>query len=183
MKNTVLTILLVVVAAWIAWKSTPPTVDSMVKVVFHQNKTPIREIRQERDISESRTLHLDKIDFDDGQFLEHDWLGKMPFDYNYFADFEAQMEVEKAGRYHFNVSSDDGFVLMIDGKELCAFEGDRPMALDQCEAELGVGKHRFELQYFQGGGNCGLKVMYREDSKRRYVYIGEDSEALRFTPY
>jgi len=90
------------------------------------------------------------------------------------------MTVSKKGLYHFLIASDDGFRLFIDGKPLCEFLGDRPLAKNECTVWLEKGDHVFFLSYFQGYGRLGVQAYYRPTSSNTYNFIGVSSPSLSF---
>ena len=58
--------------------------------------------------------------------------------------------VRDAGEYYFNLMSDDGSRLWIDGKLVVNNDGIHPPRESLGRVELGQGVHRLEVAYFQG---------------------------------
>lgn len=82
--------------------------------------------------------------------------------------------------YHFLIASDDGFRLFIDGKPMCEFLGDRPLAKNECPVLLDKGEHTFFSLLFSGYGRLGLQAYYRPTSSNNYNFIGVSSPSLTF---
>ena len=61
-----------------------------------------------------------------------------------------------AGTNSFNISSDDGFQLKIDGNVVASFDGNRGFGSTFVEADLGAGPKPFELIYWENGGCTGV---------------------------
>ena len=172
-----LIVLFLVVAIY---KSTPAMIDKTFELHIHKNKTAIKSVSQERDISQSKTVWVDKLMLKDGVRIMHPKLGAIGFSDTFFIDVESDFKVKKAGVYYFIPGSDDGFSLDVDGKRLCAFEKDRPYATQRCRVELNEGKHNFKLSYFQGGGHAGLTLAYQFKGDRKRRWVGENSGYLSF---
>lgn len=161
-------------------KSTPPMVDKVFELKISKNKSPISSIFQERDISQTKSVWVDKLMLKDGARLVHPKLGLIGFSDSYFIDVEAEFKVKEAGVYYFIPGSDDGFALEVDGKQLCAFEKDRPYSTQRCRVQLDEGTHAFKLSYFQGGGHSGLTLAYQFKGDRKRRWVGENSRYISF---
>lgn len=161
-------------------KSTPPMVDKVFELKISKNKTPIQSIFQQRDIAQTKTVWVDKLMLKDGARLVHPKLGLIGYSDSYFIDVEADFKVNEAGDYYFIPGSDDGFALEVDGKQLCAFEKDRPYSTQRCHVVLDKGTHKFKLAYFQGGGHSGLTLAYQFKGDRKRRWVGENSRYINF---
>lgn len=161
-------------------KSTPPMVDKVLELKISKNKSAIRSIFQERDISQTKSVWVDKLMLKDGARLVHPKLGLIGFSDSYFIDVEANFKVKEAGVYYFIPGSDDGFALEVDGKQLCAFEKDRPYSTQRCRVQLNEGTHTFKMAYFQGGGHSGLTLAYQFKGDRKRRWVGENSRYISF---
>lgn len=161
-------------------KSTPPMVDKVFELKISKNKSPISSVFQERDISQTKSVWVDKLMLKDGARLVHPKLGLIGFSDSYFIDVEAEFKVKEAGVYYFIPGSDDGFALEVDGKQLCAFEKDRPYSTQRCRVQLDEGTHTFKLSYFQGGGHSGLTLAYQLKGDRKRRWVGENSRYISF---
>ncbi len=180
MKNILLSLVLIVVAIWVYSKSFPKTVEKNIAMELIQNSEPIKNIRQ-KVVSKSRKSYaIDIIDFNHGNTLIHRNIGLMYAKNDFFLTFKTAMKTKESGKYTFFINSDDGFLLKIDGKELCAFEKDRPISSTKCDINLEEGLHILDLGYFQGFGNLGLNAKYSFEGSRRSYYIGEESDYAEF---
>ena len=63
--------------------------------------------------------------------------------------FEALLEAPAEGLYQFRVTSDDGTVLLLDGKRILELDGSHSPETAFCYAVLEKGFHRLELRYFE----------------------------------
>lgn len=154
--------------------------DGNLLVTIVKQKGGIGHLDTPRKVADSKTMPMQRIDFAQGRMLENSQYGKLGYTTNFFLDIRTEMLVKKPALYRFEVSSDDGFRLKIDGKTVCEHPGDRPFGASRCSLALSKGRHRFELSYFQGGGPMGLRATYGEaSSKRRYI-VGEDSDMISF---
>lgn len=179
-KDLGLSVILFLFAAMAIYKSTPAYVSHVFELNIQQNRTGISNINVERDITQTKTVWVDKLNLKDGYNLEHPKLGQIGFSGNYFIDLEAQFEVKKPGDYYLIPGSDDGFILSVDGNKLCEFVGDRGYRTQSCKIELDKGTHTFKLNYFQGGGHSGLTLAYRHQDMKKQKWFGEDSGYLKF---
>src|SRR5690606_15364255 len=58
--------------------------------------------------------------------------------------------VDKAGKWGFRISSDDGTKLYIDGKLVLNNDGQHAPKVKKVEVDLSAGDHEMVLEYFQG---------------------------------
>lgn len=122
---------------------------------------------------------VDRLDFPHAKILKHEKLGVLGFSSNFFINAQTEMNVLLKDRYQFIVTSDDGFRLTMDHKLICEHPKDRPYESTICDVDISKGKHRFNLDYFQGAGPLGLHVQYRQ--KRKALHdVGEDSDSIIF---
>ena len=154
--------------------------DGNVNVTIVKQKGGIAHLDTRRRAESVKTIPVRTIDFRQGRILANDQYGKLGYSTNFFLDIHSDFRVEKPARYRFDIWSDDGFRLKIDGKTLCEHPGDRPYSRTSCTVPLSKGKHRFELSYFQGGGPMGLKATYGEVSAKRRYLVGENSDLMTF---
>ncbi|WP_392406918.1 Ig-like domain-containing protein [Cardiobacterium hominis] len=69
----------------------------------------------------------------------------------------------EGGNYDFRVYSDDGYRLMIDGKEVSKFNGNRaPASTDSENVSIDEGFHTVEMIYWEQGSNARLHMQYKE---------------------
>jgi glucose/arabinose dehydrogenase len=75
---------------------------------------------------------------------------------NFTARWRGFLLVEKSGEYTFSTASDDGSRLLIDGKVVVDNWGDHSWGKKSGSTHLSFGTHPIEIQYDQGGGECGV---------------------------
>ena len=78
------------------------------------------------------------IGFDDGQEVDH-------FGYA----FDTWLKVEQTGIHQFSITSDDGTVLFIDGKEVLNLDGSHSPKTKWVILNLEKGMHHLELNFFE----------------------------------
>ncbi len=81
-------------------------------------------------------------------------------DNNYAIRFKGYISIPESGEYTFATSSDDGTRLVIDGDEVVSNDGIHPMKPESGTIELDQGAYPIVLEYFEGGGQTGLKVFW-----------------------
>lgn len=179
-KNSFFSLLLILIASLIVIRLIPPGVDPVLTLIISKNRTNITSISQARDIQVTKEVKVDVLNLAEKSRFMHPVLGELGYGNEFFVDVNATMQVQQAGRYQFFVSSDDGFILTINGKEICRFNGSRPLAAQTCQVNLTEGENQFQLNYYQGYGNAGLKVEYRKaDTSKRY-WVGQNSPYIKF---
>jgi outer membrane protein OmpA-like peptidoglycan-associated protein len=71
--------------------------------------------------------------------------------YEWFGiDYKGTLGIQRAGRYRFRLTSDDGARLSIDGKRIIDNDGLHAPSSKDGEVNLGVGAHDVRVEYFQG---------------------------------
>lgn len=76
--------------------------------------------------------------------------------------FTGKLNAPKKGSYRFFVSSDDGSRILIDGKEVVAYDGIHPSGeIKEKGVTLEKGEHTFRLEYFQAAGNIDLFAAWK----------------------
>ncbi len=76
--------------------------------------------------------------------------------------FTGKLIAPRKGSYRFFLSSDDGARILIDGKEIVAYDGIHPAGdIKEKGIPLDKGEHTFRLEYFQGGGNIELYAAWK----------------------
>ena len=179
-KNSILLSIVILLGCFVIYKTIPTTIQPLIKATIAQQKITILTIDTPRNTASSKTMYFDTISFPEDVTLKHSKLGTLGYTSNFFIDFESTMNVSKKEIYHFLIASDDGFRLFIDGKPICEFLGDRPLAKNECTVLLEKGEHTFFLSYFQGYGRLGLQAYYRPTSSNAYNFIGVNSPSLTF---
>ncbi len=179
-KNTLFSILLILVAAAIVYRLIPVRVDPVLTLVISKNQSGITNISQTRDISTTKQVKVDILNFAEKSRFMHPKLGDVGYGTDFFVDVNAPFTVKETGNYVFYVASDDGFILNISGKEICRYPSARGLASQLCNIHLTEGQHEFQLNYYQGYGHAGLKVEYGKAGNSKRYWVGESSPFIRF---
>lgn len=78
---------------------------------------------------------------------------------NFGIRFEGYLQIESSGKYDFELGSDDGSKLWIDGEEIVDVDGIHPHSLNKTSNyPLKAGPHHVVVDYFQGGGEWTLEA-------------------------
>ena len=75
--------------------------------------------------------------------------GKNVFEW-FAIQYKARFYVRNPGKYEFQLSSDDGARITIDGKKIVATPGIHPRVTAVGIQDLSKGPHRMKIEYFQG---------------------------------
>jgi|GEM_PF-3540277 len=115
------------------------------------------------------------LDYTQGQ--DAFWDGA-PRDF-FAARYEGQLVVEEGGRYTFNLSSDDGSMLFIDGVPVLDNDGLHGTRTRTVTLDLDEGAHDIEVRYFENGGAQTLQLSWNgPDTDGATEVIGGDSFRL-----
>lgn len=79
---------------------------------------------------------------------------------NFAIRYSGQLVVGEAGRYRFNLGSDDGSRLWIDGKVVVDNDGVHGMQRKRGNVELSEGRHTVTLGYFEKSGGEELELTW-----------------------
>lgn len=71
---------------------------------------------------------------------------------NFGLVFTGYWQVDRPGKYSFNLASDDGSRLVIDGKRIIDNDGIHGVKAVQGSTELGPGVHEVRIEFFEKGG-------------------------------
>ncbi len=184
-KDSVLTVLLLIVGGLLAHAMWPVRVAPVLRLKLERNASPIGHLDQTRTIVESRDVFVDRLDLSHGGRLRHAELGDIGDDgyrENLFLGVRKRFDVLVAGDYRFLIGSDDGFSLRVDNRPLCADPRPRALSVQTCGIRLEPGAHEFALDYFQGSGPSGLTVQYGRQNQSANFWFGDDSPYFRFAP-
>lgn len=163
-------------------KVRPPQVDAVLPLVYTLNGEPIRDLDQPRRPLRQFTVWVDVLDLHRDGRLQHPRLGDLGRGEQVYIDLDVTIEVEQTASYRFEVGSDDGFALAIDGQRLCAYTGDRAFTPQTCTTLLLQGQHRLQLSYFQAGGPAGLQVRFARAEETQWHWLGSSAAGLRILP-
>lgn len=75
--------------------------------------------------------------------------------------FTTLLEAREEGIHQFSVTSDDGFVLILDGEELISMDGSHSPEMAWAFANLAKGLHRLEIRYFEDCEGQVLDLEFR----------------------
>lgn len=149
--------------------------DGAVTMKITQNRGAIATLDTPRKPLSTQKMNVKKIYFPQGRMLETPQYGKLGFSNNFFLDFRTYAQIKKKGIYLFDIRSDDGFRLKINGKTICAHPSNRPMRSTVCKVKLEPGRVGIALSYFQGGGPLGLEARVQGPGDKRSRFIGENT--------
>ncbi|MFN4257982.1 MAG: PA14 domain-containing protein [Gemmataceae bacterium] len=80
---------------------------------------------------------------------------------NFAVRFQGLIEIPQDGGYRFWTKSDDGSVLLINGKRVVDNDGIHPPQEKEGTIQLTKGRHLFEVGLIQGGGGFELSVHWQ----------------------
>lgn len=85
---------------------------------------------------------------------------------NFAAQFKSFIQIDKAGKYSFYVTSNDGSKLYIDNNLLVDNDGEHGTKEMSNSLSLEKGRHLIRIDYFQSGGQKTLLAAYSSDDIR-----------------
>ncbi len=91
-------------------------------------------------------------------------MGEKKFGGSWNIQFSGVMNVKTAGKHEFNLTSDDGSALFIDGRAVVMNDGLHGHVTMTDEAVLTAGPHQVNLLYFNNNGGHGLKAEVKAPS-------------------
>ncbi|WP_049723660.1 PA14 domain-containing protein [Gilvimarinus polysaccharolyticus] len=180
LKNTIFSCILMALIILTVNKLIPPSVEPILALTLSKSADKIDQIDQPRKISDTRTRLIDRVELNAGNRFKHPVLGVLGWSEYFYADINSQFEVAKTSRYRFEVGSDDGFQLEIDGKIICEYKRDRPFQHNTCMRRLTDGRHQLTLRYFQGYGNAGLTLKAAPDGESKLKFWGEQIKGITY---
>jgi mono/diheme cytochrome c family protein len=86
---------------------------------------------------------------------------------NWAVRFAGAINVAKAGKYTFFVTSDDGSRVYVGGKQIIDNDGIHPASEKKAQIDLTAGSHPFFVTFFNGGGGAELKVEWQGPGIKR----------------
>jgi hypothetical protein len=178
-KEHILLFIVIFIGVFLVAKTVKFPKEATVNVaIMQQKKGVISSVDTPKELSSTKKILVDSVDFIESGILEHPSLGTLGYSKNFFLNAKTNMSVKEAGSYQFLVRSDDGFRLKIDNKVACEHPLPRAMLLSTCNVTLKKGKHLFDLDYYQAAGQMGLKVEYQKNGFKDY--IGRSSKLISF---
>jgi hypothetical protein len=76
--------------------------------------------------------------------------------------FEGKIDAPKAGEYTFEMASDDGARILIDGKKVVEHDGLHGQELRKGKVELKEGQHTIRVEYLAYGAPNGFRAGWTE---------------------
>lgn len=103
---------------------------------------------------------------------------------NYALRFRTTLKVENTGTYRFEVGSDDGSWLYIDGNKVVDNSGLKPFKKVKGEIELTAGRHDLLLVFTQSGGGAQLTLQWAPPNGKfaDIPYKSTSTQTDRLTP-
>ena len=98
-----------------------------------------------------------------------------PIKDNFLARCTGFIKVPKAGEYEFLLTSDDGAILTIDGKEVANNDGLHDVKSVTGKTSLSEGLHSFEIQYLEGQGEEVLRLEWMPPGRELFGLIPADA--------
>jgi hypothetical protein len=83
---------------------------------------------------------------------------------HFAVEFEANLEISKAGKYWFTLASDDGARLFVDGKMVADNDGSHSLKKKRGDIELNQGIHKVRVEYFDDSVAEYLELSYESDN-------------------
>ncbi len=90
-------------------------------------------------------------------------------DENFALKYDGYIKIPKDGLYTFYTTSDDGTVILIDGKLIVNNDGQHAMEEQSGNVMLNAGYHKIELLFFQGGGGMGLNASIKGPQMEKQI--------------
>ena len=90
-------------------------------------------------------------------------------DENFALKYYGYVKIPKDGLYTFYTTSDDGTVILIDGKLVVNNDGQHAMEEQSGNVMLNTGYHKIELLFFQGGGGMGLSASIKGPEMEKQI--------------
>ncbi len=115
-----------------------------------------REVTGVPRLVEGQTANVNKliqtIDLSDNDF---------EIDDHFFVEVDGLLLTPKAGEYRFELTSDDGSFLMIDGKNVVQNDGVHPAESRDQRVQLTAGQHKLRLLMFDNTHDAVLRLRWR----------------------
>ncbi|GAD80218.1 hypothetical protein VEZ01S_28_00010, partial [Vibrio ezurae NBRC 102218] len=84
------------------------------------------------------------------------------------------LAVAESGEYDLKVTSDDGFVLFIDGMQVGKVDSVHSARADDFHFHLDAGQHQIQILYWDASIDAVLKVQMRKHGDTDFPVLGED---------
>lgn len=97
--------------------------------------------------------------------------------------WEGDLEILADGVYEFELNSDDGSRLEIDGKGVTKVKGlgamNRPK---RGKAKLTKGLHKIKVMYFQQGGGQGISLRWKPAKSKKWMWLSDIQKTTEYRP-
>lgn len=121
---------------------------------------------------------IDAIDFPDDASFWGTPSDRTDTPIDYFAvEVLGYLNITKPGRYGFELISDDGSRLTIDGVQVVLNDGLHAPVPVRGAADLDAGLHPFRVEYFEAAGGAALRVNWRPPGADAFTLL--PTEAMR----
>lgn len=179
-KEKVLLYVLIIIGIWILYKSLYVPMDKHIQISLCQSKDALKHLAKPNSCLKDGSVSIDTLHFPPSHTLEHARLGKLGYKKNFFLEANSSFTIDTPTEYTFEISSDDGFALYIDGQIICKYTRPRSFKTSVCTIKLIEGNHTLGLSYFQTSGQTGLEGIYGLSESQERYYIGEDGAGVHF---
>ena len=95
----------------------------------------------------------------------------LPLKKKYTIRFNGTITINQSGVYWFRVESDDGAGLAIDNRIIVDANRIKGFSPEDGRIALDVGDYPIELRYFQGSGNAGIQLFWKEPGDKQWLLV------------
>lgn len=88
-----------------------------------------------------------------------------------YMQFQGSITIEEEGNYVFRLVSDDGSILALDGREIVNNDGDHGAQARDGEIILKKGKHKLQLNYYQGRGGYVVSLQWAKHGTNKFTVV------------
>ena len=152
----------------------------MIRVRLFPQHSSVVHLDQVDFSGKNRTFFVDRVEFPVGEQLSHPSLGNLGYKTDFGMELSGKFDLPQAGNWLFEVASDDGFALKIDGVLVGERRSDGAQEKTVLKTPLASGRHEILLTYFQGFGPMGLTVKCKRDDSPAWHVLGKKTGDCRF---
>lgn len=95
---------------------------------------------------------------------------------SFAVNLKTEVEVITAGTYEFQLTSDDGGLLYVDGVQVAGRDGLHGAETHGGSIWLDAGSHHIEVKYFERGGDAQLKAEWKAPGAAAWKVISSDDQ-------
>ena len=149
--------------------ATAPLVQTLVAEVFVlPQDVPIWDFPEFQLLTPDLVMDVHNVSFQEADFATIE-VGGVPLTKNFGMRIHGSLWVATAGNHTFSLTSDDGSLLMLDGKQVID-NGKLHLARSrEVTLELTQGWHAIKVHYFQGGFGAGLWLEWTTPTTPRAI--------------